>query len=106
MLIQIVVVWFLVLLLRPVVNKVVNGFINRRELFWSDYVSESEYVQCLFDDMTKKIFVMRANKASLSEWLEIIPICEYTDEWYTKTYPGKKIYSLKKLAETKANAAW
>lgn len=58
--------------------------------------NNSQFANDCYRWVNDKISMMSAdgNDTHISEWVEILPICQIIDEWYQKTHPNSVVKSL------------
>jgi hypothetical protein len=71
---------------------------------WPDNAAQAKF---FYSEMLQRIRKMSRddNETHISEWFEIIPLCEYVDEWYNTTHPDIPAASLKDRARKEAGLA-
>ena len=73
-------------------------------LFWFEHKSQIELVLEFHYLLARKIEIMEADDFTTdSDWRNLLPICEYADNWYKELNPGmefetKREYVLELMA--------
>lgn len=85
--------WYLFLawLLSKLTTYVANRVEKKKEILWPDYETQARQSMDFYLVLGKKILRMRKNSStSRADWMDILPVCRYADEWFRRTHPDEK----------------
>jgi hypothetical protein len=72
---------------------IMDGVEKKREILWPDYEDKALQILCFRADLDNLIWKMEDDPfTSDTDWERLLPICQYADEWYAKTYPAKNFH--------------
>lgn len=71
---------------------------KRAEVLWPDHATSEEQLLQLRCDLERAVRRMENNpQTTEDEWRDILALCEYSNEWYSRVYPDRSIINARRL---------